>query len=211
MARTQSSVKSLCVLLAKRIFCTETMQTADALHMVPNISRPLQTLSAGKPGDVTVAGQNMHWPHELSDAGLHHARHAVNQTAPCPAFSLQHIAGTPFAPSSFQQTRQQVPIISLVQLLAQRQPHGIAVWQFGVEEDTMPSKPQSIGSIAKYGSEDVNLTTTIILTPTREVDKITRPPSVVIPLRADSVRRKRKHKMNKHKHKKRRKLQRHKN
>lgn len=57
MARTQSSVKSLCVLLAKRIFCTETVQTADALHIVPSISRPLQTLSAGKPRDVTVAGQ----------------------------------------------------------------------------------------------------------------------------------------------------------
>ena len=104
-----------------------------------------------------------------------------------------------------------MPIISLVQLLAQRQPHQIAVVQWNGDEDSLPSKPQSIGSIAKYGDEDVNLTKTIILTPTREVDKIISPPAVVTPLRADSVRRKRKHKMNKHKHKKRRKLQRHKN
>ena len=153
----------------------------------------------------------MFWAHELSVAGVHIPKPSMAQTVACPAFSLPHLLGTSFAASSLQQTRQQMPVISLVQLLAQRQPHQIAVVQWNADEDSFPSKPQSIGSIAKYGDEDINLTKTIILTPTREVDKIISPPAVVIPLRADSVRRKRKHKMNKHKHKKRRKLQRHKN
>ena len=98
-----------------------------------------------------------------------------------------------------------------MQLSAQRQPHQIAVLHWDAEDTAPQSRPQTIGSIAKYGDEDVNLTKTIILTPTREVDKIKSPPSVIVPFQADSVRRKRKHKMNKHKHKKRRKLQRHKN
>lgn len=146
-----------------------------------------------------------------ADAGLHHVRSAAHQTAVCPASSAQHLLGTPFASASQQQSRHQLPIISLVQLLAQRQPHQMTVVHYEVEEDDSPSKPQSIGSVAKYGDVDVNLTKTIILTPTREVNKFIIPPAVVVPLRADSVRRKRKHKMNKHKHKKRRKLQRHKN
>ena len=210
MARSQSSVKSLCV-LGRRIFCTERVHTADALQSLPCVSKRSQILSTGEHPGVCVAGQNIVLANELSDAGAHNAQLAVTNTAPCPAFSVQHLLGTSFAASSLQQPRQQMPIISLVQLLAHRQPHQIAVVQWNADEDSLPSKPQSIGSIAKYGDEDVNLTKTIILTPTREVDKIISPPAVVIPLRADSVRRKRKHKMNKHKHKKRRKLQRHKN
>ena len=208
MARNQSSLRSLCV-LGRRIFCTETAQTADSVHILPCLSKRLQTLSAGKQCSAVDPHQN-----SLSlraAAGLHHARSAGQQTPLCPASSVQHLLGTPFAASSLQQSRHQVPIISLVQLLAQRQPHQITVLHYDSDEDILPSKPQSIGSIAKYGDADVNLTDTIILTPTREVNKFIVPPTVVIPLRADSVRRKRKHKMNKHKHKKRRKLQRHKN
>jgi len=99
---------------------------------------------------------------------------------------------------------------SVVQFSAQRQPHQVAVVHW-VDGNELQKAPRSIGSIAKYGDEDINLTETIILTPTREADKLISPPAVNVPLRADSVRRKRKHKMNKHKHKKRRKLQRHKN
>lgn len=189
MARSPSSLRSLCV-LGRRVFCTETVPTAESVHTLPFLSKRLQTLSAG----------------------LHlHARSAPHQTALCPASGVQHLLGTSFAASSLQQSRHPVPIISLVQLLTQRMPHQITVLQYDSDEDTLPSKPQSIGSIAKYGDEDIHLTETIILTPTREVHKYIVPPSVVMPLRADSVRRKRKHKMNKHKHKKRRKLQRHKN
>lgn len=188
MTRSPSSLRSLCV-LGRRIFCTETAQTAESAPTLPFLSKRLQTLSAG----------------------LHHARSAAHQSALCPASGVQHLLGTSFAASGLQQSRHPVPIISLVQLLTQRQPHQITVLQYDNGEDTLPSKPQSIGSIAKYGDGDVHLTETIILTPTREVHKYIVPPAVVIPLRADSVRRKRKHKMNKHKHKKRRKLQRHKN
>lgn len=145
-------------------------------------------------------------------AGASTTRPQSYQAPPCSVFAAQHLLGTSFAASSLQQNRQQMPITSLLQLSAQRQPHQIAVlqWDFD-DDDASSSRPQSIGSIAKYGDGDVNLTRTIILTPTREVDRIITPPAVTVPLRADSVRRKRKHKMNKHKHKKRRKLQRHKN
>lgn len=78
-------------------------------------------------------------------------------------------------------------------------------------EDAAAQPPQSLDRVTRYGGEEVWLTPSIILTPMREVDKVVEPPAKLIPLRADSVRRKRKHKMNKHKHKKRRKLQRHKN
>lgn len=86
--------------------------------------------------------------------------------------------------------------------------------QIDVEQwyDNAPAPPpQSIDRVAKYAQEEVWLTPRIILTPMREGDKVISPPADTTPLRADSVRRKRKHKMNKHKHKKRRKLQRHKN
>ena len=84
-----------------------------------------------------------------------------------------------------------------------------AVW-FDLEDDEAP-RPEPIGRKAKHAKEEVRLTPRIILTPMRESDKRATGPRDGIPLRADSVRRKRKHKMNKHKHKKRRKLQRHKN
>ena len=123
---------------------------------------------------------------------------------------MQQLLGVPFAALSLQLTRQPVPLACLVQFSAQRQPHQVAVVEWFSDNDSF-QKPQSIGSIAKYGDEDVNLTRNIILTPTQESDRNTTPPAVTVPLKADSVRRKRKHKMNKHKHKKRRKLQRHKN
>ena len=144
-------------------------------------------------------------------AGLIRPSGQPSSTAFCSTFSVQHLLGASFPAYSLHQTRLQLPFMSLVQLSAQRQPHQIAVVYWDTEKDIIQSRPQSIGSIAKYGDEDINLTKTIILTPTREVDRIISPPTVVVPLRADSVRRKRKHKMNKHKHKKRRKLQRHKN
>ena len=147
----------------------------------------------------------------LACAGLGSCRPQPSQMASCSAFLAHHLLGAPFAASSLQQARQMSPITNLVQLSAQRQPHQIAVMQWGAEDYAPQPRPQTIGSIAKYGDEDVNLTKNIILTPTREVDSIKSPPAVIVPFQADSVRRKRKHKMNKHKHKKRRKLQRHKN
>ena len=81
------------------------------------------------------------------------------------------------------------------------------------DEDETPEtvRPQPIGRRVKYADEEVGLTPRVILTPMREIDRQVTSPADAVPIRADSVRRKRKHKMNNHNHKKRRKLQRHKN
>ena len=107
--------------------------------------------------------------------------------------------------ASLQLARQAAPITSFMHLSA---PVTFIQLQ---QPDEIYHHRQSVGSAARYGQEDISLTQSIILTPTRESDKHVSRPSTILPLRADSVRRKRKHKMNKHKHKKRRKLQRHKN
>ncbi len=184
MARSQSSLKSLCV-LGRRIFCPEIAQTADPLYSLPCFPKGLQTLAAGEVEQCFCSSPEQRLSLH-ADAGLHHVTSATHQTTLCPASLVQHLMGSPFAASSLQQSRHHVPIISPVQLFAQRQPHQITVVHYDAEEDTFPTKPQSIGSIAKYGDADVNLTKTIILTPTREVNKIIVPPAVVIPLRADS-------------------------
>jgi hypothetical protein len=141
---------------------------------------------------------------------LQNSQQAFATTSSCSSSGAQQLLGTSFAALSLQQNRLPAPLSSVVQFSAQRQPHQVAVVEW-VDGNEFQKAPRSIGSIAKYGDEDINLTETIILTPTREADKLISPPAVNVPLRADSVRRKRKHKMNKHKHKKRRKLQRHKN
>ena len=140
--------------------------------------------------------------------GCHVGQHMSANTM-YPSFTAQQLPrSSPAALRGLCQQRQ-APSACIVQVSAQRQPHQAAVIEWVV--DNAPHQPpQSIGSIAEYGGEDINLTPRTILTPTREVDKVGQP-AVKIPLRADSVRRKRKHKMNKHKHKKRRKLQRHRN
>lgn len=112
--------------------------------------------------------------------------------------------GSTFA-ASLQLARQAAPITSFMHLSA---PTAIIQLQQANEDC---HHRQSVGSAARYGQEDISLTKSIVLTPTRESDKHISRPSTILPLQADSVRRKRKHKMNKHKHKKRRKLQRHKN
>lgn len=188
MARTESTLRHLAG-LTKHILCTKTTSAANGFQIPFAVQHRLQALA--------------------TSGGSCSKQHVFASTS-CTGVSTQQLPATPFAALTLQQTRHLMPLASLVQLSAQRLPHQVAVVQW-VDDTGMDPRPRSIGSIAKYGDEDINLTRTIILTPTREADKIISPPAVTVPLKADSVRRKRKHKMNKHKHKKRKKLQRHKN
>ncbi|DBB14061.1 hypothetical protein WJX82_007766 [Trebouxia sp. C0006] len=189
MARTERALRCLRV-LSRSVLCNDTLPAVDSAHVFSAAPARLQTLAEA--GDCQDSQQ------------------AFATTSSCSSSGAQQLLGSSFAALSLQQSRLPTPLSSVVQLSAQQQPDQAVVIHW-VDGNDFQKAPRSIGSIAKYGDEDINLTERIILTPTREADKLISPPAVNVPLRADSVRRKRKHKMNKHKHKKRRKLQRHKN
>lgn len=119
---------------------------------------------------------------------------------------MQQAAALPFAAQGASQPAT-LPLLAEHMVNRSCQPVDVELW---LEEPRVPP-PQPLTNLTKYGGDEVWLTSRVVLTTMREVDSIIEPPSVAVPFRADSVRRKRKHKMNKHKHKKRRKLQRHKN
>ena len=212
MARTESTLRHLAG-LTKHILCTKTTSAANGFQIPFAVQNRIQALATSGMYQCTSVLFPPSIPRDqvcVPPAGGSCSKQHVFASTSCTGVSTQQLPATPFAALTLQQTRHLMPLASLVQLSAQRLPHQVAVVQW-VDDTEMDPRPRSIGSIAKYGDEDINLTRTIILTPTREADKIISPPAVTVPLKADSVRRKRKHKMNKHKHKKRKKLQRHKN